>query len=120
VRRDPLQAFDALVVQGQRVPMRLRDLGVGRHQGERERPDPSLVLAADPQGPALGHGHDATRTAEHRGQVKPARVAWFGCEGPASRKHPLARLEPGYEQIDPSVEVFGVHRGSVFHGCPAC
>jgi hypothetical protein len=30
MRRNRLQAVDALMVQGQRVPMRLRDLGIGR------------------------------------------------------------------------------------------
>ena len=117
VRRDPLQAVDAAVVQGQRVPMRLRDLGVAAHQVQRERPDPSVVVAADPQGTALGHHQRATGPADHRGQVQPERVAWF--EGPAPRKHPFARFEPGEEQVHPSVEVLGVHRGPVSHGSPS-
>jgi hypothetical protein len=45
------------------------------------RPDPSLVVAADPQHTALGHGHGATWTADHHGEVEPEPVAWF--EGPA-------------------------------------
>jgi hypothetical protein len=35
-----LQPFDALMVQDQRVPMRLRELAIGPHQGEREASSP--------------------------------------------------------------------------------
>jgi hypothetical protein len=108
--------FDALVVQGQRVPMRLRELGIGPQQVEPERPNPSVVLTADPQHTALGHRHGATRTADHPGQVEPEGVAWF--KGPAPRKDPLARFEPGDQQVHPSLEVLGVHRTAVFHRYP--
>jgi hypothetical protein len=96
--------------------MRLRDLGIGPHQGERERPHPSVVVTADPQHTALGHRHGATGTADHRGQVVPERVAWF--KGPAPRKHLLVRFEPGEQQVHPPVEVLGVHRTAVFHRYP--
>ena len=98
--------------------MRLGDLDVGPHQVEPQRPDPSVVVTADPQHTALGHRHGATGTADHRGQVEPEGVAWF--KGPAPREDLLARFEPGDQQVHPSLEVLGVHRTAVFHRCPAC
>ncbi len=115
MRRYPLQSVKALVVQGQRIPMRLGELDVGPHNGERQDPHPSLVAAADPQHAALGHDHGAARTADQLAQLEAVPV---GLERPTLGKNPLARFEPRQQQVHPWPEVVGAHLDWFSHGMP--